>query len=447
MELVSIEENKNNLVNKHQELVRNARYSLSNLGIKIVSVLISMVKVSDEDFKEYLIKVSDFKELIGSTSKNTYEYVDVMTDELMKKPFKIGDEKFNWVYYAKYKEGESAVILKIAPELKPYLLALKNNFLQYNIANILALKSAYVIRLYELCKDHFAEGTRYKKDLKSVVFDMKIDRLRELFEIPESYQYSSHIKKHILNKAVEQFKEKTDIQISYAEQKIGRKVDRIIITVRSNDKGSNDFLAERKVFISYMRKNYVNADVLEAKDKNTGRVIKVSVAPDGKLYDKRGGEFDKERSNEMWDTLFEMAKNDTLYCLKQGSLFEQPEQPEQAQKKPEQPQPLNPKSKSHGVTIHDLAFSDVEEIGEQFLASKSELEHEFRLFKNYSLSKNKLSTRKRWAPLFMNWLLNGKKFVLSPAYDDMVEDENFVEPKDDSYASLNNFDIDEEANF
>lgn len=415
MELVSIEDNKNNIVNKHQELVRNARYSLSNLGIKVVSVLISMIRVSDEDFKEYLIKVSDFKELIGSTSKNTYEYVDVMTDELMKKPFKIGDEKFNWVYYAKYKEGESAVVLKIAPELKPYLLALKNNFLQYNIVNILALKSAYVIRLYELCKDHLAEGTRYKDSNKNVLFDMKIDRLRELFEIPESYQYSSHIKKHILDKAVEQFKAKTDIQITYTEQKIGRKVDRIIITVKSNDKGSNDYLHDRKSFIEYIRKNYVNADITQAWNKDTGKVIMLSVAPDGKLYDKKGGEFDKDRSNEMWDTLFDMAKNDKLFCLKQGNLFEQPEFEQVSKSEPKIEKPKKPDGK---IELRNLALKDVLNEAEMFFRiNEEEAEYEFRLFKNHQLSKTQPSAKRNWSPLFQNWLHQGGKYATTTAYE------------------------------
>jgi len=320
MNLVEIENNKNNIVVKHQELVRMARYRLSELGIKVVSVLISMIKVSDQDFKEYIIKINDFKELIGSTSKKIYEYVDVMTDELMKKPFKIGDEKFNWVYYAKYKEGDNVVSLKIAPELKPYLLTLQKNFLQYNITNILPLKSSYIIRLYELCKDYLAENTRYKEK-KSVTFDLKIERLRELFEIPDSYQYSSHIKKLIIDKAVKQFKEKTDIQIAYKEQKIGRKVDRLIITVKENNKGSNDFLADLQSFIKYMRKNYINQDVLTATDENTGKKYILSVSPDGKLYDKYGEDFEAKRANKIWEMLYNMANEDKLLCVKQGQLF------------------------------------------------------------------------------------------------------------------------------
>lgn len=324
MEIVEIKENKNNIVVKHQELVRTARYRLSELGIKVVSILISMIKMSDEDFKEYLIHINDFKELIGSTSKNTYEYVDVMTDELMKKPFKIGDEKFNWVYYARYKEGDNAVVMKIAPELKPYLLALKKNFLEYHISNILSLRSGYVIRLYELCKDRLSEVTRYREN-KSVVFELKIDYLRELFEVPESFRYND-IKRNIIDKAVTQFKAKTDIQFSYVEQKIGRKVDRIIITVKENSKGSSDFMRDRISFISHIRKNYINQDILGTIDKYTQKPALISVAPDGKLYNKKStAGYSKERADEIWTSLYELASDGKLYSI-QPSLFEADEQ-------------------------------------------------------------------------------------------------------------------------
>ena len=321
MELVKIEENKNNIVKKDKDLVHNARYRLSELGIKIVAVLVSMIKASDDDTKTYVLKLSDFKQLIGSSSKKTFDYVDVLTDELMSRPFSIGYKKFNWLSYAEYHIGDDMVTVAIDQRLKPYLLGLQKNFLQYNIINILPLRSSYVIRLYELCKDHYTEGTRYKESLKSVTFDIKIDKLRELFEIPVSYQYSSHIKKRILDKAVKEFKEKTDSQITYKEIKLGRRVDSLHITVKENDKGSNDYLKHKTAFIAYMRLNFINVDVLQAKDKITGKSMMISIAPDGKLYDKKGLEFDASRSNEMWGTLFRMAQDKTLICLQQGTLF------------------------------------------------------------------------------------------------------------------------------
>lgn len=319
-EVVSVEANKNNIVKKHQELVHHARYKLSELGVKVLSVLISMIKVSDHEFTQYGVKIGDFKELIGSDSKNTYKYTHKLISELMSNPMKLGDEQFNWVSYAKYEKGSNLVVFEVHRLLKPYLLELKNNFLQYNITNILPLKSTYVIRMYEVCKDHWNEGTRYKKDRTSVKFDLSIDRMREQFGIPKSYLYKD-IRVNIIDKAVNQFAEKTDLKISYVEQKIGRKVDRIIITVRENSKGSNDLLASQKAFISYMRMKHVNDDVLLGEDKNTGKKIMISISPDGKLYDKYGSNFDSKRSAEIWENLYNLAQDKKLYCLKQGSLF------------------------------------------------------------------------------------------------------------------------------
>ena len=322
MNIVKIEDNKNNVIVKHKDLVWEARYRLSELGIKVVSVLISMINVNDDDFQQYVLKVSDFKELIGSNSKNTYDYTHRLIKELLSKTLKIGDKQFAWISYGEYVEGSDVVIFEINRHLKPYLLALKGDFIEYNITNILPLKSPYVIRLYELFKSKWNEYKHYNKNAKSYTFELKISWLREHFEIPASYQYSSGIKLRIIDKAKKQFKDKTDIQFDYKEQKIGRKVDRLIITVRDNSKGSNDYLKHRTAFIEHMRANYVNADVLSAVDKYTQKPMIISIAPDGKLYDKKGSEFNSKRSDEMWDTLFKMAQEDNLLCLKQGSLFD-----------------------------------------------------------------------------------------------------------------------------
>jgi len=313
MDLIKIEDNKNNLVVKHKDLVWEARYRLSELGLKIVAVLISMIKATDEDFKPYKLRINDFKELTCSDSKKVYEYVDIMTDELMKKPFKVGDEKFNWIYYAKYHKNDNYVTLKIAPELKPYLLSLKGDFLEYNVANILPLRSSYVIRFYELLKSKFKEYKHYNKNAKSYTFELKISLLREVFEIPESYQYSSHIKARIIDKAQKQFKQKTDIQFTYKEQKLGRKVDRLIITVKENDKGSNDSKKDLKTFIKHMRKTKTNVDLGETIDKETGKKVLLSISEHGHLYDKYNNvKFDNKKAETIWKMLFELEKQNKL---------------------------------------------------------------------------------------------------------------------------------------
>jgi len=111
MNIVEIKDNKNNIIKKHKDIVRNARYSLSELGIKVIAVLISMCKVSDTEFTQYALNINDFKELIGSNSKNTYDYTHRLIRELLSKTLKIGDEQFAWISYGKYKEGDNETML------------------------------------------------------------------------------------------------------------------------------------------------------------------------------------------------------------------------------------------------------------------------------------------------------------------------------------------------
>ena len=71
-----------------------------------------------------------------------------------------------------------------------------------------------------------------------------------------------------------------------------------------------------------MRINHVNDDILTVKDKNTGETLLLSVDLEGKLYDKFSvRQINSKRSKEMWETLYEFAKNNKLKCLKQGRLF------------------------------------------------------------------------------------------------------------------------------
>lgn len=315
MKTVRIEDNKNNIVKKHNELIQKARYSLSEVEIKIVSTLISMIKTDDTEFHQYLIDIKELQKLTN-TNTNDREYYINIAKSLMSKPFAIENKVFNWVTYAEHEENSSILKFEIHRNLKPYLLELQKNFTQYNIKNILLLKSSYVIRLYEYIISKFAEYMNYNPNSKSFTFELEIDELRELFEIPVSYLYKD-IRVNIIDKALKQFKEKTDIKFDYEEYKIGRAVKRLKITVRENNKGSNDPMSDLKSFIAWVRKDFKNVDLYHVPNKQC-----LSVNQEGKLYDKYQGEkIDNKRSQELWEKLYQLAKDDKLISIKQGKLF------------------------------------------------------------------------------------------------------------------------------
>lgn len=311
MNIVEIKDNKNCIVKKHNDLVNKARYSLSEDGIKLVSMLIAMINKDDETFQEYHIKVSDFAKLKGSNSNNNYESVHKIIKELLSCPIKIGNLQANFIASGEYKEGTATAVFEISQKLKPYLLELKNDFLEYDLKDILMLKSGYVIRLYELIVQQWREYKYYNKNAKSFTFDFEIEKMRTLFEIPTSYLYKD-IRVNIIDKAQEQFKDKTNISFEYEEYKIGRAVKRLKITVKENNKGSNDIFASRKAFINFIRKEYKP----DASKNHFPIVIStksgdVKVNLNGEIY--LSGEdiktLDNKQADKLWDWLYELVKD------------------------------------------------------------------------------------------------------------------------------------------
>jgi plasmid replication initiation protein len=308
MEKVKVEEHTNNIVSKANELIK-AKGALSGTAQKMLCSIVSMIRVNDKELQEYALKIDDYLKLINSNSKNM-DFIKEKAKELMNNPFEIDSKIFNWCSMVDLKRIDGYIVFDIHPKLKPYLLELKDrgNFTQYKIINILSLKGEYSPRFYEFLTMEYNQYIAYHKSSKSFTLEIKIDYLREMFKIPKTYRYHD-IKRQILDKAQKQFKEKTDIQFNYQEEKLGRKVDRLIIKVQQNNQGSNNHLRNRQSFINYIRKNFVNKTLVESIDKNTKAILMLSVAPNGHLYNKYSlDKIPSNRSDEMWNTLFELAK-------------------------------------------------------------------------------------------------------------------------------------------
>ena len=304
---IIVKPDKHKIVRKADKLL-NARYSLSSLAIKIITTIISMIDKNDSDFHLYILKVQDFKggnngKLGGKEYK---EFIDAC-NELMDKRIefddggKVGFMLTRWIASAEYSAGSGEVEVEISQKLRPLLLQLKEgNYLNYELGNILALKSGYIIRLYELLKHEFNKVVKYKANTTAIIHEVYIDDLREQFKIPNSYFYKD-IRINILDKAVEQF-DKTDLAIEYVvSRKRGKKVLAVEFTIRKKD--TDDYATKRK-FVDYMRANYVNIDFVK----------EVGINDKGYLFDKQTfQQFNKNEADKIWSKLFEMYQNKELF--------------------------------------------------------------------------------------------------------------------------------------
>ena len=316
MNTVSIEKEKNNIVKKHNTLIK-AKGHLSSTSQKMLAMLISMIRTDDTELQKYALNIQSYAKEIGSSNKDTEFYVK-QAEELMQNPFRIDKKLFNWCSMVDYGTKEGYIIFDIHPKLKPYLLELKEgSFTQYHLINILSLKGEYSPRLYEYLIKEWKQHKYYNHNSVKFSFDIQIDILKQFLTIPDSYKYND-IKRRIIEKARKDFKLYTDIQFDYKEHKIGRKITKITITIKSNNKGSNDNLKSLQSFIIYIRNKYApkteKNSYPEIFKVDGGESLKVDNK--GYLYITKSGQIpdkmNKLDAQKWWKYLYNLAKDATF---------------------------------------------------------------------------------------------------------------------------------------
>jgi plasmid replication initiation protein len=225
-------------IRKHNDLIE-AKYQLPNLQEqRLILMLLSQIKMDDEDFKSYRITVVDFAEILGLKGKDIYSELDRTTLALVSRTVSIRNGKsflhVNWLSSAKYQSGSGYIELAFDPNLKPYLLQLKSHYTQYKSNDILHFKSIYSIRLYELLKK---EAFKARNGCFAVLFEY--EQLREHFGIgKKEYALFAHFRTKTIEPAIKEISSKTDLNINDVRYgKTGRKITNITfcIKIRTED--------------------------------------------------------------------------------------------------------------------------------------------------------------------------------------------------------------------
>lgn len=212
----------NNLIEARQKKPLTTREQ------KIILTMVSLIEPTDEDFKDYVISVKEFHEMLGLEGREHYTQLKKIVEDLMSKVVEIPSDNggwimTHWVSRAEYVDGSGRIQLRFAPDLKPYLLQLKTAFTSYKLSNILSLKSSYSIRLYELMKkwQHLGEWTCSVKNLREKLGVEK-----------DKYPRYGNFNARVLKTAIAELNKKTDLSIEMKEIKKGRSVEKISFSIK-----------------------------------------------------------------------------------------------------------------------------------------------------------------------------------------------------------------------
>lgn len=219
---------KNKLVRKSNFLVE-AAYKLSAVEQKIILVLASMIKLGDREFAPYSMEIRKMSHFIGLDTKADYAYLKDVTKALMEKVFVIRTPESviqtHWLSSAEYFPGSGVVEFTFDPKLKPFLLQLKERFTTYRLHDVVQLRSAFSIRLYELLKEYEKVGTRAFEvlDLKKI---LGLD--------DNQYPLYADFKKRVIVPAQKELAARTDITFTFEEIKTGRAITKLRFLIKTN---------------------------------------------------------------------------------------------------------------------------------------------------------------------------------------------------------------------
>ncbi|WP_180027454.1 replication initiation protein RepM [Acinetobacter sp. YH16056] len=144
-----------------------------------------------------------------------------------------------WVSEIRYIDDEATVKLIFAPAIVPLITRLEVQFTKYELQQISNLSSAYAVRLYELLIAWRSTGQTPVIELTE--FRNKIGIL------DDEYTRMGNFKDRVLNLAIAQINEHTDITVKYEQHKKGRNISGFSfsfkqkkgVTANANRKSSN----------------------------------------------------------------------------------------------------------------------------------------------------------------------------------------------------------------
>jgi len=213
--------------------IARAQWKSANVWVqRIAAILINKISVDDTKFTYAEIPMH---EITGSKGGKSYTLIRNIIDELMNQHviLKVPGTQKDIVAYHIFKSGirfygkKNAIKICLNPELAPFYLELKKNFVAYGLSEFLSLPGTYHQSLYKYLKSWESEP-EHTVDLA--------DLHRILNVAPYLCAHYGRFDQKALQPAHKFINERTSLKYSYEPQKNGRKVVSVVFIFHSKPK-------------------------------------------------------------------------------------------------------------------------------------------------------------------------------------------------------------------
>ena len=225
MDINKIRDMREMSVRKSNLFIQKARYSLSARQFDIINYIISKIKPDDKGNELYTISIMELCQVCGINPRNTYTAIKREIDEIDKLrlwiPIDDKEVRIQWFHRLRMCRGSGTIELSFNEDLQPFFFEVRKGFTQYPACYSFALRSKYSKYLYDYIKS--------KEFRRQWAVDIEYFCK---YICPNEYTEFKSIKQRILEVAVAEINELTDIRVSYeAVKQNSRKTTHIFFTV------------------------------------------------------------------------------------------------------------------------------------------------------------------------------------------------------------------------
>ena len=219
---------KNSLIVKDNALI-NASYNLELTEQRLIMLAIINARESGQGItadSKLEIHASDYANLFNVSIDASYKALREAVNNLFNRQFsytaeykrtgKIGIVRSRWVSRIFYVDDLALLEITFAPDVVPLITRLEEQFTKYEAKQVAHLTSKYATRLYEILISWREVG-------KTPIFELQ--QLRKNLGVEDDeYQRMHHFKSRVLETAITQINEHTDIKATYEQHKQGRTI-------------------------------------------------------------------------------------------------------------------------------------------------------------------------------------------------------------------------------
>ena len=240
--------NKTELVVKSNRL-NTAIQNLSLAEIRLIQLAIIDSREQNKGLSSETplrINAMRYAEVFEVSKQTAYEALIDAEANLFERRFTFMDErdlkvKSRWISQATYIDGEGAIEVIFTPAVVNEITrihGIEQFFTKYTLEQTAQLKSLYAVRLYELL-------IQWREARKTQLFELETFR-EQLGLGVNDYKRMSDFKRRVLESSIKEINEKTDIKVSYTQEKKGTTIVGFKFVVREKSKPKTGQVAESR---------------------------------------------------------------------------------------------------------------------------------------------------------------------------------------------------------